>query len=160
MNAFSQLKKRNILFIAALFCMIMAGSISALAVPPTQVFLTLEAVNLTGKCCFNWPDKIKLTQPTAVAPVVVTWSAEYRTGNAFIVGLTVNNGPCTAFGPRTMDVFAPSDGSGTTKAFQWVVPPSVMVKGVNTFQVCGGGALHNDDLILLGIRTLSARLGK
>lgn len=154
------IKKHNLAFLAALLCMIVAGSISALAVPPTQTFLTFTNKTLTGKCCFNWGDTIKVTQPTAVTPVVVTWSAEYRTDDAFYVGLSVNNGPCIAHGPRSIDPYIPADGSGASRTFQWIVDPSEMVKGTNTFQVCGGGVFNNDDSILLGIRTLAVRIGK
>lgn len=160
MKAFAKANKRSLILVAAVACLMVAASISALAVPAPQVFLTFEPKTLTGKCCFVWGDTIKVTEPSAVVPVVVMWSAEYRTNRAFYVGLSVNGGPCIAHGPRSMDAYFPTDGSGASRVFQWIVDPSEMVRGTNTFTVCGGGVFNNDDTILLGIRSLAVRIGK
>lgn len=156
MKTFSM--KRSLMLVAALVCMIAAGSVSALAVPKAQTFISFEAKTFTGKCCFLMGDTVKVNEPATVAPVIVTWSTEYRTGNEFIVGLSVNNGPCIAHGPRDMQ---PLDDVIQQKTFQWVLFPNDGLRsGTNTLTVCGGGALNDTDSILVGLRTLTVQIGK
>ena len=45
--------------------------------------------------------------------------------------------------------------------FQWVIMPSDgLVKGKNTFLLCGGSFSMPNGIIMLGFNTLSARLSK
>jgi len=145
------------MFVAALACMMMAGSISALAANPNEVFYTYTGENFSRACCYSWNDTVSITEPASVTPVVVTWSTEYLTTGFFLVGLSVNKGACTAFGPRTI---SPSlQGSRVdTRSIQWIVPSSVLVRGKNTFLVCGGADSGYTGPIELGIRSFAARL--
>jgi hypothetical protein len=159
MKAFSKLYKGNLMLIAALVCMIAASSISALAVPPNEGFYTYTGQNLSGPCCFSWNDTVTVTEPSAITAVVLTWSTEYVAHAFYLVGLSVNNGPCTAYGPRTLTPTL-QGGQVETTNFQWVVPKSVLVKGNNTFTVCGGEVSPSSPPIQLGIRSFAARLSK
>jgi hypothetical protein len=160
MLAISTLNRRRVVSLIILVCLLVATSISALAVPAAQVFRDLSNKNLAGLCCYLWGSSVKITEPAAVAPVVVTWSMDYITDREFIVGLSVNNGPCLAYGSRQVPA-SPFGVDFDSKTFQWVVLPSDgLVKGVNTFAVCGGGQLAPSDQITLGPRTLAVRLGK
>jgi len=159
MKALSKTYKTSLMLVIALACMIAASSISALAVPPNEAFYTYTGENLSGACCFSWNDAVTVTEPTAITPVVLTWTTEYVAHAFYLVGLSVNNGPCTAFGARTLAPTLQGDQVETT-SFQWVVPKSVLVKGKNTFTVCGGEVAPSSPPIQLGIRSYAARLSK
>lgn len=102
-----------------------------------------------------------MTEPAKVAPVVVTWSAEYWSGAVFYAGLSVNGGQCTAYGSRSIDPFHLGD-TRRTLSLQWVIKPTDgLVPGTNTFSLCGGASPGNENSgLILGIRTLAAELGK
>jgi hypothetical protein len=106
---------------------------------------------------------VTLTEPAAVAPVVVTWSTDYVADGTGLFTLSLNGGPCTFYGSAVAPTFAP--GPGTTSgfvsgSFQWVVLPSDgLVQGKNVFSVCGGGANSVINLSL-GSRTLSVQISK
>lgn len=51
MKTFSKLNKRNLVFLAAVVFMIVAGSISALAVPSQQVLVNFNEQIFSGLCC-------------------------------------------------------------------------------------------------------------
>lgn len=161
MNTFSKLGKRRLTMMAAVVGMIVAGSISALAVPSPQVFVAFNDRILSGICCSSWDDTITVTEPAKVAPVVVTFSGEYWSGGVFYAGLSVNGGPCTAYGSRSIDPYHLGN-TRRTLSLQWVVKPSDgLLPGTNTFTLCGGAAPSNPNLaLILGFRTLAAELGK
>jgi hypothetical protein len=75
--------------------------------------------------------------------VIVTWSADYNTTGTSVVGLALNGGPCRFYGPFTLQepqLIAGSNSITVATTHQWVVLPSDgLVKGKNTFQMCGGG---------------------
>jgi len=160
MKAFSRISKLSLALLAAVTCLLAAAAVPAAAVPPDQVLLTGSGQILSGECCTAWGDAVKLTEPAKAAPVVVTYSMEYQSGGVFYVGLSVNGGPCTAYGNRSID---PSWLSTfRTATFQWVIKPANgLVPGQNTFSVCGGAAPTNPDSgLILQIRTLAVELGK
>src|SRR5690349_14880774 len=90
---------------AFLACMIVAGSISALAVPKTQVLREIAGGYHTGKCCSLWDESISVNLSDGIVPVVVTWSMEYQANAPFLVGMSLNDGPCTFYGPPSVSRF-------------------------------------------------------
>ena len=103
-----------------------------------------------------------MIEPATPVPVVVTWATEFRTSATdFVFGISVNGGTCTAYGPRTLGAYAPSDGTGDLRTFHWVISPSAgLVKGKNTLTPCGGELSNNTNTVELGIRSLSAQISK
>ena len=154
--------KRILVFLAAAVCMIAAGSSSALAVPASQVYRNYNTQHFAGICCALWGDTVAVTEPTTIQAVVVTWTAEYFTfWDSFYVGLSVNGGPSLAFGARSIPKTLPGVLERESGTLQWVVFPSDgLLKGKNTFTVCGGGVSLPPAEIELGIRTLTVRFGK
>jgi hypothetical protein len=149
-------------FIAALACIMLAGSISAFAVPATQVSQALNFVTFAGKCCSLWNQTVAITEPAAVVPVVVTWSADVFLNDEFIVGLSLNGGSCIAYGSREIPWLQVLGGSGILNAtHQWVLLPSDgLKKGKNTFTLCGGGANSSSDTIDVGLSSLVVQISK
>ena len=162
MKTFSKFDTRNVLFVAALSCLMLAGSLSAFAVPPKQVARVYNAVAFTGKCCFSWNESVSITEPAAVVPVIVTWSADVVVNDEFYVGLSLNGGSCIAYGSREIPWLAVAKGSGTLNTtHQWVVFPSDgLVKGTNTFALCGGGVNSSSDTISFGLSSLAVQISK
>ena len=100
MTTSSAARNNKMTLIAALACIMLAGSISAFAVPTTQVSRVLPFSTFVGKCCFLWNQTVQITEPANVAPVVVTWSADVFLNDEIIVGLSLNGGSCIAYGTR------------------------------------------------------------
>jgi len=154
-------------FAAIMACLIVAGTGSAFAtnLKPNQVFRSLSSTTLNGKCCFLWGESVTVTEPIAVAPVTITWSADYAVHviDLYLVGLSVNNGACTtlSYGSRALQAYTTGDGDGYASAsFQWVVLPSDgLKKGTNTFELCGGGENSDSDSVTLGNNTLVVKIG-
>lgn len=162
MKILSKQTKQNTLFLAAIACLLVAGSMSAFAVPPDQVHRSLTSVTLAGACCQDVPgETISVTEPAAVAPVVLTWSMEYNSTGPFAVGIRVNGGGCGDFGPA----FVPVPPNGKTpfwpQTIQWVIFPSEgLAKGKNTFAVCYGATTNDGQTLTLERRTLAVRISK
>ena len=163
MKTFSKANKSNALLVAALACMMLAGSMPAFAVPPKQVARVYNAVTFTGQCCFLWNEAVSIPEPATVVPVIVTWSADVVVDDEFYVGLSLNGGPCTAYGSREIPWLPVLKGSGALNAtHQWVVFPSDgLLKGTtNTFALCGGGVNSSSDTITFGLSTLAVQISK
>jgi hypothetical protein len=166
MKATSKMTK-SVVFAAILACLIVAeaGSAFATNLKTTQVFRSLSSTTLTGKCCFLWGEFVTVIEPAAVAPVTLTWSADYaiHVTDLYLVGLSVNNGPCSTllYGSRALQDYNTVDSDGYASAsFQWVVLPSDgLEKGTNTFELCGGGENSASDSVTLGNNTLVVRIG-
>lgn len=161
MKACWKLNSRSVVFLAIMCCLMIAGSTRALAVPPTEVARTLTNQTIPGKCCVIFGPQVRVTEPTVVVPVVVTWSTDYQDSNEWILsGLTLNGGPCSFFGSGSFPVFNVTDQWAGT-SHEWVVfPADGLVKGTNTFQVCAGGAFTSGAHITFGFNTLAVRLSK
>jgi len=148
-------KQRIAVFAVILACMGIATT--AFAIPPNEVLQKGDKPVFTGKCCFSWGDTVSVTETAKVAPVVVTWSADYQSTNQTFVGLAVNGHPCQ------VPIFQNLDGSGSlfkARAFQWVLLPSDgLIKGTNTITLCGGGA-RDTDTVTLGFRGLAVIISK
>jgi hypothetical protein len=162
MKAFSKLNQSKVMLMAALACMIFAGSMAAFAVPPGQVARSLTGLSITAQCCVPIGPTVKVTEPTSVAPVIVTFSSDYSMTGESIFSLSVNGGPCLAFGPIVAPFLSHQGGNAFyTSTYQWAVLPGdgVLVPGANTFTVCAGGNAV-PQTINLGFRTLSVQIGK
>src|SRR5579862_6756105 len=155
-------RNNKMTLIAALACIILAGSISAFAVPTTQVSRALPFSTFVGKCCFLWNQTVQITEPANVAPVVVTWSADVFLNDEIIVGLSLNGGSCIAYGTREIPWLPVLGGSGILNAtHQWVLLPSDgLKKGTNSFALCGGGANSASDTIDVGQSSLVVQISK
>lgn len=161
MKTFSKASKSNAVFVAALAIMMLAGSISAFAVPPTQVARIYDAVTFTGQCCFLWNETVQISEPAAVVPVIVTWSADIAVNDDFYVGLSLNGSGCTAYGSRLITYFDVRNGGTQNQTHQWIVFPSDgLKKGTNTFGLCGGGVNATSDTISFGLSTLAVQISK
>lgn len=160
MRAASRATRSTAVFVAALACIMLAASISVFAVPPTQVARVHDAVTFTGECCFLWKETVKITEPAVVVPVVVTWSADVVVNDEFLVGLSVNGNPCTADGSREIPWYSGMLGA-VNATHQWIVFPSDgLVKGTNTFALCGGGAFAATDTITFTLSTLAVQISQ
>lgn len=163
MKKFSKVAKSHSVLAAALACVILAGSICAIAITGTQIFrYTGSPVTLTGACCFNWNETVSITEPATVVPVLVTFSTDYQASLEGQVGLSLNGGSCDLFfGPNRLPEFTLGSGGAGPYAhaeYQWVIRPADGLKtGKNTFQVCGGGSFGGDATIVTGFSTLAVQ---
>jgi hypothetical protein len=163
MNTVSKSNTNNAALVAALACMILAGSLSALALPASQVARVVETKTITAKCCVLIGPTVSLTEPATVAPVIVTWGGDYNVSGTAQLGLSVNGGPCVAYGPFVVEEPVLISGSSSitvSGTYQWVVFPSDgLVKGRNTFEVCGGGFSRSVTLNI-GFNTLTVQISR
>ena len=161
MKAFSKAIKRNMACVAVIAVVLIAGSTSAFAIPATQLARVLKNQTITGKCCVLFGASVRVTEPSMVVPVVVTWSTDYQNSNEWILsGLSLNGGPCSFYGSGSFPVFkVTNQWAGTSH--EWIVfPADGLVQGVNTFQVCAGGAYTTGAHITFGFNTLAVRISK
>ena len=162
MKPFSNATTRTMLLSAVLTCVMLAGTISAFAVPPTQVARLLTNPTITATCCVPIGPTVSVTEPSVIAPVIVTWSSDYEVSGESAFNLSVNGGPCIFFGPGDAPSVNLKGGTGlVNSSYQWLVLPAdgVLVKGKNTFTACAGG-LGASTTIFFGGRTLSVQIGK
>ena len=156
-------KKRPLLLMAMLLGVLAAGTVSAFAVPNGQVARILTIQTFNAQCCILIGPTVRLTEPTAIAPVIVTWSTDYADTGTVLFGLSLNGKPCAFYGsgvaplltldPKSTSIFE-------SASFQWVVMPADgLVKGVNTFTVCGGG-VGGPVTMNIGSNTLSVQISK
>jgi hypothetical protein len=165
MRAFSRVSKSSVTFLAVLTC-VLAGAIAAFAVPVAQVFrYTGGPAVHTGVCCSLWNESVTITEPKAVAPVLVTFNSDYQATAEGNVGISLNGGSCNIFfGSNRLPEFNLGwGGSGPfgNISYQWVINPSDGLKtGKNTFELCGGGSEGDSSTIVVGFNTLSVRISK
>ena len=163
MNTFSKRNHNKLVLVAALACTMLAGSLSAFDIPASQVARVTATKTITAKCCVLIGPTVSLIEPAAVAPVIVTWGADYNVSGTAQLGLSVNGGPCVAYGPFVAEEPVLISGSSSitvSGTYQWVVFPSDgLVKGRNTFEVCGGGFSQSVTLNI-GFNTLTVQLSK
>jgi hypothetical protein len=163
MKTFSKTHKSNAMFAAALAILMLAGPISAFAVPPGQVARLLTNPTISATCCVPIGPTVQLTEPAAIAPVIVTWSSDYEISGESAFALSVNGGPCLFYGPGDAPFVSLKGGTGlVSSSYQWLVLPAdgVLVKGKNTFTSCFGGLNGVSTTIFFGGRTLSVQIGK
>ena len=156
--------KQNALYLTAIACLMLAGSISAFAIPRAQVGRTTAVQTITDSCvptdCVGIKPTVSVTEPATVTPVIVTWSADYNTTGTSVVFLSLNGGPCLGYGPFTLQepqLVGEHNSITVSTTHQWVVFPSDgLVTGKNTFTVCVGG-FEIPQTINIGFSTLTVQ---
>jgi hypothetical protein len=166
MKTLFERNKQNALYLVTIACLMLVGSISAFAIPPAQVGRTFTVQTARAICGSSFCQEelilptISLTEPDKVTPVIVTWSADYNTTGTSVVGMSLNGGTCTAYGPFTLQepqLIAGSNSVTVSGTHQWVLLPSDgLVKGKNTFQVCVAG-YEEFQTINIGYSTLTVQ---
>jgi hypothetical protein len=163
MNAFSHITRRTTLLALATTMILMVGAISAFATPTQQVARTTTVQSFTAKCCVLFNPSVRINEPVTVAPVIVTFGADYNLSGTAQLGLSVNGGPCVAYGPfvgQEPVLIAVSNSITVTGTWQWIVFPSDgLKKGLNTFQPCGGGSGQSVTLNI-GFTSLTVQISK
>jgi hypothetical protein len=161
MKAFPKVNKHSVVFGAALICLMVAGSVSAFAAD-AGVARSLSGQTITAQCCVLTGLTAKLTEPIVIAPVTVTFNADYSITGESVFALSVNGGPCLNFGSAIAAYLQHEGGNAVySSTYQWVVLPTdgVLVNGSNIFSLCTGG--HEiSQTVMLGFRTLEARIVK
>ena len=145
--------------------LIMMVAPTATAVPASELLRVQQEQSFQGVCCFSWLETVRVIEPAAIVPVIVTWSGDYRATDTFFAGLSVNGGPCDLFGPGVILKFSPFDAGNpngfSSRYFQsLIVPGDGLVQGANTFTLCGGSIFSPSGTITLGANTLSVRISK
>jgi hypothetical protein len=162
MKTFSKVNRSSAVLIAALACVMLAGSISAFAVPPTQVARLLTNPTITATCCVPIGPTVQVIEPSPITPVIVTFSSDYEISGESAFNLSVNGGPCQFYGAGDAPFVNVKAGTGLlNSSYQWLVLPAdgVLIKGKNTFTLCEGG-LGGPTTIFFSFRTLSVQIGK
>jgi hypothetical protein len=141
MKAFSNLTRPGMMFVAALALVLTMAQESSFATSGGQVARNLFITTTAAKCCVMLGPRVKINEPVTVAPVIVTWSADYIVFDTVQFALSLNGGPCLFYGPSVANLFASGTASSfISGTFQWVIlPRDGLKKGTNTFTVCGGG---------------------
>jgi len=155
-------RKMMLLFLA-IACLMLAVETPAFAVPPTELLRVEQNTPFQSMCCISYREKVTLTEPSVIAPVIVTWSTDYQATSMYVASVSVNGGPCLKQGSVLLNPFGAGNGSGPfdSHMFQWVIQPSDgLVTGKNTFLLCGGSFTDPNGVLMLGFNTLSARLSK
>jgi hypothetical protein len=131
------------------------------AVDPTARNLSTQNF---GECCVPFNIEVSISEPATPKPAVVTWDTGYYeyVNDRYVAGLSVNGGACqtATFGGDVMPNLTVNAGdSNLHVTFQWTILPTdgVLIKGVNTFAVCGGGATAGDSINIYN-NTLNVQL--
>jgi hypothetical protein len=161
-KAFSTVNNRRVAFFGVLIFMLAAASISALAQQRTQVLREVAGGYHTGMCCSTWDEFVIMHETGSAVPIIVTWSTEYQANAPFLVGLSLNGGYCTFFGPGSIPAFSSTDDTLTSMSFQWVIMPGDygLRRGRNVIHLCGGGVFGDTGTITIGFNTLAAQLAE
>jgi hypothetical protein len=160
--------KMNVVFAAILACLVLAAAESAVAaVNPTYRSNTNTTVTGQFGASSLLGESVTLNEPATLEPVIINWSGGYtiNVADLYFGGLSVNGGPCSSltYGNREIpDLSTLAGGDFLAFSFQWIVLPSdgVLVKGVNTFEVCVGGESSTSDSITITHNTITATLAK
>jgi hypothetical protein len=163
LKAFSNITRRGAVLAVATTMVLMVGALSAFATPTQQVARTTTVQTIMAKCCVLFSPSVRINEPSTIAPVIVTFGADYNLSGTAQLGLSVNGGPCVAYGPFVGQepVLIPGSSSITVSGtWQWIVFPSDgLVKGLNTFQPCGGG-FGQSVTLNIGFTSLSVQISK
>jgi hypothetical protein len=149
--------------LAALAICLAALTPLASAVTKSELLRVEHNQAFQGPCCFSWLEQVSVHEPSAVTPVIVTFSTDYQATAPVVVGLSVNGKPCQFFGSASLQPFGKGDGSGDfdSHLFQWLIlPGDGLVPGNNTFQLCGGGTISQNAIMFLGFNTMAVRTSK
>ncbi len=158
MNVISKMNKQNIGVLAALMFTIVMACGSAMASDKRILRSNVDGT-YTGTCCTRFDESVTVYEPTALVPVVVTWSTDYQSNAPFMAGLSLNGGPCTLYGASSMTAQNPNEYMASA-SFQWVIVPGDygLHSGKNVITLCGGGMTGDTDSITIWGNTLVARL--
>jgi hypothetical protein len=164
MKTHSKHTQHNVSFFALIACLLLAGSLSAFAIPPAQVGRTSSVQTITASCvatdCPGIQPTVTITESAKPTPVIVTWSADYNTTGTSVVYLSLNGGSCNAYGPFTLQqpqLVSGSKSATVATTHQWVIlPADGLVEGKNTFVVCAGG-FEESQTINIGFSTLTVQ---
>ena len=154
--------KNKFLLVAVAACLMLAASgIAHAANSGGTARVMLQGETHTGYCCSVWSEPVEVVETAVPLPIIVTFSTEYRANSPILVGLRLNNGPCTFYGPASLQAVQPENEMFASSTLQWVIMPGdyKLSKGSNSIRVCGGG-LNESDSISLGFYTLNVRLDK
>lgn len=155
-----KINKQGIRLIAALIFTVAMACSSAIAADRGILRSNADGT-YTGPCCSRWDESVTVNEPNALVPIVVTWSTDYQSNAPFIVGLSLNGGVCTLFGPGSITAQNP-DGEMymAPVSFQWVIMLGDygLRSGKNVITLCGGGILGDTDSITIWGNTLVAHL--
>jgi len=159
MNLVSRINKQGIRLLAALIFMIAMACGSAMA-GDKGVLRSNADGTFTGPCCSVWDESVTVREPSTLVPIVVTWSTDYQSTAPFIVGLSLNGGPCTLFGSASITAQNPNGGYLAPASYQWVILPGDygLRSGKNVITLCGGGVMGDSDSITIWGNTLVAHL--
>ena len=166
MKKFLQNCFRSAALVAAVACLIALTSLSAQAQKFNQksdqsVYRAVyQGETHTGLCCAAWDPSVTIREQEKVAPIIVTFSADYRATGPVFAGVKLNDGPCVFAGPAFLPTFSADDHTYSSRTFQWVIMPGdyKLARGKNVITVCGGAILSATDSIELGFVTLTAHL--
>jgi len=154
---------KKVVLCLSVVCLAALLAPTASAVNKKELLRVEQNQSFQGLCCFTWLESVRVTEPATLVPVIVTWSTDYQATGVFLAGLSVNGKPCRLFGPASIQPFGRGDGSGSSDShfFQWLLSPSDgLVRGTNTFTLCGGGETSATAVIVIGFNTLSVRTAK
>lgn len=141
--------------------LLLAVQTPAFAVSKNELLRVQQNASFQGSCCFSWLEKVSVTEPATVVPVIVTWSGDYQATGFFYVGISLNGGVCQFYGSLALSPTSSFDNFFDSRTMQEVIlPGDGLLPGKNTFTLCGGGMLSPTDIITLGYNTLSVRLAK
>jgi hypothetical protein len=165
MKNYGKLASNGVVFAALLACLIVVQAGSAAAENP--VLRILYGQTFTGAGMTLTGETVTISEPKAVQPAVLHWSAGYGINypDHYSAGLSINGGPCGAsvYGPGAIpDYDLGAGGNYNHVDFQWIVQPSdgVLVPGLNTFELCVGGSNDGEssDSIQIYYNTLFVQL--
>jgi len=151
-----------------LLCLVAALTSAAFAVSPKEVLNVTRNQVFTGACCFSWGESVSVTEPAKISAVVVTFETDFELTpidqfnvEPFTLGLMINGGPCrTDLGPHSLHENHEDSAAFLVGSLEWIVlPDDGLVKGTNTFTLCGGGP-QGSSKITLGFNTLAVRISK
>ena len=155
----SRINKQGIKLVALVFMIAMACS-SAMAAKKGILRSTADGT-YTGPCCSRWDESVTVEEPRNLVPIIVTWSTDYQSNAPFIVGLSLNGGPCVMYGAGSVTAQNPGDGMYLApSSYQWVIRPGDygLRIGRNVITLCGGGVMGDTDTITIWGNTLVAHL--
>jgi len=124
---------------------------NAYAVPPNEIVRSNSPLIFNGPCCSFSGEKVFVTEPATPVPVIVSWSEDFTNSGGvdalasvyYVVGLSVNGGPCQAYGSQA--VYPVNFVSFLSRTYRWAVfptdgpPANKLHKGSNSFELCSGG---------------------
>jgi len=160
MNVISRINKQKIRLLAALIFTVAMACGSAMAAD-NGILRSNTDGTYTGLCCSRWDESVTVHEPSALAPIVVTWSTDYQSNAPFIIGLSLNGGPCVMYGAGSVTAQSPPEGTYLASAsYQWVILPGDygLRSGRNVITLCGGGVMSDTDSITIWGNTLVAHL--